>query len=133
WPGREFAAEVLRVYLYPTIESNVVTYTTVLGGDNPDEDLLPGMTATATITTDTREQVVRVPNAALRFKPSSGPRVVFSGPGGRSGADADAGSSVWILEDGQPERIRVATGYTDGRYTEILNEALSPGDEVLVG
>lgn len=135
WPGEEFAAEVLSVYLYPTIENNVVTYTTVLGVDNPDEKLLPGMTATATITTGEREQVIRVPNMALRFQP---PGDEEEGGGLRIGgmrrpAAERSGNAVWLLRDGQPERIPVRTGYSDGLYTEILGDALSPGDEVVVG
>lgn len=138
WPGREFPAEVLRVFLYPTIESNVVTYTTVLGVDNADEDLLPGMTATATITTGTREQVIRVPNMALRFQPPDDAEVSGGGfmmvPGGtRRPAASRQGNSLWLLRDGQPERVPVRTGYTDGLYTEILGDTLSVGDEVLVG
>ncbi|HSH49650.1 MAG TPA: efflux RND transporter periplasmic adaptor subunit, partial [Halomonas sp.] len=139
WPGREFAAVVVRVYLYPTIESNVVTYTTVLGVDNSDEDLLPGMTATATITTGTRERVVRVPNMALRFQPPSDGQAsggFMMGPGGTRGSSSSGsrqGNSLWLLRDGQPERVPVRTGYTDGLYTEILGDTLSVGDEVLVG
>lgn len=69
WPNEEFPAEVLEVFLYPTIENNVVTYTTVLSADNSDGWLRPGMTATATITTGERRDVLRVPNQALRFTP----------------------------------------------------------------
>src|SRR5699024_5643470 len=91
WHGRGFAAVVVRVYLYPTIEINVVTYTTVLGVDKSDEDLLPGMTATATITTGTRERVVRVPNMALRFQPPSDGQAsggFMMGPGGTRGSSS---------------------------------------------
>src|SRR5690625_7610742 len=69
WPGREFEAVVQRVFLYPDTESNVVTYATVLDVDNPDEELLPGMTATATITTATHEDVLRVSSVAFRSHP----------------------------------------------------------------
>src|SRR5690625_7317388 len=80
WPGRDVEAVVQRVFLYQDTESNVVTYTTVLDVDNPDEELLPGMTATATITTGTHENILRVPSMAFRFQP---PGDEPAGGGGR--------------------------------------------------
>lgn len=135
WPGREFEAHVLRVFLYPNIESNVVTYTTVLDVDNSDERLLPGMTATATITTGTREDVVRVPNAALRFQPPADPvgGGMFAGPPGMTPGSSGGGGAVWLLRGTEPVRVPVRTGHTDGRYTEILGDAVAAGDRVIVG
>ena len=137
WPDESFDARVLKVYLYPTIENNVVTYTAVLSADNPDGRLRPGMTATATITTGTREQVVRVPNAALRFKPpddESRGGIVIGPPGmARQRDDAGPGNTVWVLRDGAPARVLVRTGHTDGRYTEVPGSELTPGDAVIVG
>ncbi|MEE4303985.1 MAG: efflux RND transporter periplasmic adaptor subunit [Wenzhouxiangella sp.] len=136
WPGREFEAHVLRVFLYPNIESNVVTYTTVLDVDNSDESLLPGMTATATVTTGTREDIVRIPNAALRFQPpaeQAGGGMLSGPPGMMSSPSGATGSAVWLLRDGQPERVPVRTGHTDGLYTELLGGAVSVGDRVIVG
>ncbi|MCB1679834.1 MAG: efflux RND transporter periplasmic adaptor subunit [Halioglobus sp.] len=60
WPNREFDARVLKVYLYHTVENNVVTCTTVLAVDNAEHLLQPGMTATATIFTGRRQQALRV-------------------------------------------------------------------------
>lgn len=137
WPGQEFQANVVKVYLYPTVENNVVTYTTVLAVDNTEHLLQPGMTATATITTGLRKQALRVPNMALRFTPPTAETEgggMFSSPGGRAreGSPAPA-NTLWILENDQPRRVLVRTGYTDGRYTEILGDELSAGDEVLTG
>jgi HlyD family secretion protein len=137
WPGSQFPAEVLSVHLYPSVEANVVTYTTVLGVDNSDGRLLPGMTATATIHTGTREQVLRVPNLALRFRPPSddaGSGLLF-GPPAMMGRDqlGGAGNVIWVLRNGQPERVPVRTGYTDGRYTEVESDKLRAGDRVVVG
>ncbi len=137
WSGREFRAEVVKVYLYPTVENNVVTYTTVLAVDNAEHLLQPGMTATATITTGQRKQALRVPNLAFRFTPpatESEGGGMFSRPGSRSreGSPASA-NTLWILADDQPQRVLVRTGYTDGRYTEILGDELSEGDQVLTG
>lgn len=137
WPGRSFEARVLRVFLYPTIESNVVTYTAVLEVDNADERLLPGMTATATIRTGSSEDILRVPNAALRYRPPGGENGtpgMFSGPPGMMrGNDDGGGSTVWLLRDGQPVRVPVRTGRTDGLFTEIISGSVSTGDRVVVG
>lgn len=137
WPSEEFRAEVLEVYLYPTVENNVVTYTTVLSADNSDDRLKPGMTATATITTGQRRDALRVPNQALRFKPpeqdaAAGIRL---GPPGGHGTmrDDGTGNTVWKLDDGQPVRVPILTGKTDGRYTEVLSDELAAGDEILIG
>jgi HlyD family secretion protein len=137
WPDREFQAEVLKVFLYPSVQANVVSYTTVLTVDNADQRLLPGMTATATIITDAREQVLRVPNLALRFQPrqaDTGRGMLLAPPGMRGDPRApDTGNTLWVLHDGVPQRIAVRTGYTDGLYTEVLSDELKVGDEVLIG
>lgn len=136
WPEREFEARVETVHLYPTVANNVVTYTTVLSVDNSEGLLRPGMTATATITTGTREQVLRVPDAALRFVPpvkDAGGGITFGPPGrGRSRGGRPA-NAVWVLGDEGPERIPVRTGYGDGRFTELLGAPLEAGDRILVG
>lgn len=137
WSSREFDAQVVKVYLYPTVENNVVTYTTVLAVDNSEHLLQPGMTATATITTGLRKQVLRVPNTAFRFTPpATGDEGggLFGHPAGRSSGQSLASSNtIWILAGDQPQRVLVRTGYTDGRYTEILSDELSQGDKILIG
>ncbi|PLW83865.1 efflux RND transporter periplasmic adaptor subunit [Kineobactrum sediminis] len=137
WPDREFGARVLTVYLYPTVENNVVTYTTLLSVDNTELLLRPGMTATATIITGTREQALRVPNVALRFQPPVDGRRggILSGPPGTGVREPEQGpgNTLWVLRNNQPTRIAVRTGYSDGRYTELLGDALQEGDRVLIG
>jgi HlyD family secretion protein len=136
WPNRDFDAVVLKVFLYPTVEDNVVTYTAVLSVDNSDGQLRPGMTATATLKTGTREQVLRVPNGALRFEPpgeEGGGGIMLGPPGMRAARETVAGNSVWVLRGGEPRRLLLRTGRTDGRYTEVLSDELEEGDEVLVG
>lgn len=137
WSSREFDAQVVKVYLYPTVENNVVTYTTVLAVDNSEHLLQPGMTATATITTGRREQALRVLNTAFRFTPPAAEGEgggLFSSPGGRGNGQSPVSSNtIWVLDDDQPRRVLVRTGYTDGRYTEILSDELSQGDQVLIG
>ena len=136
WPGKEFRAEVLSVFLYSTMENNVVTYTTVLSVDNSEALLLPGMTATATVTTGNRDQVLRVPNAALRFNPpvDTASPGMLSHPGSRSAQQNNGpGNAVWRLRDGQPERVLLRIGASDGRYTEVLSNEISEGDVLLIG
>lgn len=136
WPNEAFQARVLEVYLYPTVENNVVTYTTVLSADNSEGRLKPGMTATATITTGERQDVLRVPNQALRFKPpqqKSSQGIQLGPPGSSAPRDNDSGSTVWQLRDGEPQRLPIRTSHTDGRYTLVLSNELTAGDEILIG
>ncbi|WP_372986407.1 efflux RND transporter periplasmic adaptor subunit [Marinobacter sp.] len=137
WSGREFSAEVLKVHLYPAVENNVVTYTTVLSVDNSEGLLKPGMTATATIETGRREDVLRVPNMAFRFTPPATDARgggLFSHPGARAGSNRSGPSNtVWVLRDGEPSRMVVETGASDGRYTELPGDELAEGDEVITG
>jgi HlyD family secretion protein len=73
FPNRNFVGKVVQIRNAPITVQNVVTYDTVIGVDNPDQKLKPGMTATVSITTAQRHGVLRVPNAALRFKPPEAP------------------------------------------------------------
>ncbi|PHQ16375.1 efflux transporter periplasmic adaptor subunit [Marinobacter profundi] len=137
WSGREFSAEVLKVHLYPAVENNVVTYTTVLAVDNSEGLLKPGMTATATIETGRREDALRVPNMAFRFTPpasDTGGGGLFGHPGARvGGSRSGPGNTVWVLRDGAPARVVVQTGASDGRYTELPGDELAEGDAVITG
>lgn len=135
WPSQQFEATVLSVYLYPSTENNVVTYTTVLSVDNSESLLQPGMTATATITTGVREQALRVPNSALRFSPPEDSRTgnILGPPGGAVAQDDGPSNDVWVLRDDQPQRVLLRVGASDGRFTEVLSDELSEGEEVLTG
>lgn len=136
WAGRSFTARVIKVHLYPTVENNVVTYTTVLSVDNTDGVLKPGMTATATIETGRREQVLRVPNMAFRFTPpdTDASGSFLSHPAERTGSGRSGPSNtLWVLRDGKPTRLLVQTGASDGRFTELVGDELSEGDEVITG
>lgn len=156
WPGRSFDAKVERVDLAPTAteSSTVVTYTAVLSVDNAGQRLRPGMTATATILVERHAAVLRVPMLALRFDPaktqtateSSGrsnnplappmpPRRTRKTTGAQAatrptGEDAQ---ELYLLRDGEPTPVRVRTGASDGRFTEIEPDELEEGDEVIVG
>lgn len=126
WPGRQFPARIERVGLGSTTTDNVVSYKTILQVDNDDLALRPGMTATATITTAQRDDVLLVPNSALRYRPSDQVRE------SRSSRDSDQ-SEVWRLNGDQPEAVAVTVGISNGRLTEVLSGDLQVGDAVIVG
>ncbi|MGM0578158.1 MAG: efflux RND transporter periplasmic adaptor subunit [Myxococcota bacterium] len=146
WPDRAFEGEVSLVSFAPTVEQGVVTYETRVSVDNEGRLLRPGMTATATITSSRVEDVLRIPNAALRFAP---PRAMRGGPPSpfpmrkqRSEQDEDAdrterrrpsGPVVWVLRGGDLHAVAVTTGVTDGTWTEIRSGDLDAGDRVVVG
>ncbi|WP_153110460.1 efflux RND transporter periplasmic adaptor subunit [Propionivibrio limicola] len=144
WPGRSFPATIQRVGLGSTTTDNVVTYKTVLTVTNDDLALRPGMTATARIITAKRDDVLLVPNAALRFSPPNGPE---AGPQGgiisrlmprppmpkKQAPKAQADNKqIWVLRDGQPVPVPVQTGASNGRQTEITGGALKAGMAVIV-
>jgi HlyD family secretion protein len=143
WPGRTFPATIRRVGIGSTITDNVVTYKTVLAVKNEDLALRPGMTATAAIVTAQRENVLVVPNAALRFTPpekgnaSTGGSFVSSllprppSDAKRSNVTQAGASQVWVLNEGVPQAIAVKTGVSNGRQTEILSGDLKPGMAVI--
>lgn len=140
FPGRRFKGEVKQVRKAAQVVSNVVSYTVVISAANPELILLPGMTANVRIVTAHKEDVLKVANAALRFRPpESGEKSALAGrqPGqgmGR-GRQAEAGAGkLWVIgEDGKPKAIEVKTGITDGNQTEILAGDITPGQQVLIG
>ena len=137
--GRNFQGVVKLVRLNPTTVQNVVTYDVVINVDNPEQILLPGMTAYVSIAIAERKDVLLVPNAALRFKPAiAGNQKRGGHPGGApNGAaapkrDVFAGK-VYVLEQGELTPLNVSLGITDNRNTEITGGDLKAGDQVIVG
>ncbi|WP_310448287.1 efflux RND transporter periplasmic adaptor subunit [Thiobacillus sp.] len=143
WAGRSFPATIERVGIGSTITDNVVTYKTVLKVANDDLALRPGMTATARIVTAKRDNVLLVPNAALRFTPP----VAGNAPSGgivsrlvprppvsnnKPQAATSGTSQVWVLRDGQAAAIPVQIGPSNGRQTEVTGGDLKPGMPVIV-
>jgi len=146
WPARRYAAVITRVGYGAQVKDGVVSYPAVLRVDNADLSLRPGMTATAEITTLTREGVLLVPNAALRFIPPTAPGVQKQRGGSLLDAlmprpprpaprppepAREAERRVWVLRDGEPVPVPVQTGASDGRMTEIVGGELRAGMEII--
>lgn len=144
WANRPYPATVTRVSYGSTIKDNVVTYVADLQVKNDDLTLRPGMTATAVITAEERNDVLLVPNAALLFSPqmaAAGGGIVSQlmprPPGGNApkrpaATKAGGTAQLWLLKDGRPEAVSVTRGATDGRVTEVSGEGLQPGVAVIV-
>jgi len=122
---RVFAGTVTQVRRSPQTVQNVVTYDVVIGIDNSDLALVPGMTASTQIVIDQRNDVLRVPDQALRYAPGG-----LSGVAG-AGAPTSGRERVWLLRDGAPVAVPVVTGLDDGTFTEIVQGDLRPGDQVI--
>ncbi len=126
YPDRKFQGKVTEVRLNPTIVQNVVTYDVVVGVDNRDETLLPGMTAYVNVVVEQRHNVLLVPNAALRVR--------IPGAEGAPPGEASASSGVvYVLANGVLKRVPVKIGASDGQQTEISAGDLRSGDQVVVG
>jgi HlyD family secretion protein len=121
FPGRDFYGTVRQIRLNSQIQQNVVTYNVVIDVENPDETLLPGMTAFVNIVIAERQNVLRIPLAALRFRPAEG--MVEQKPREKS---------VYREMDGKLKPVPVQTGPSDGKYAEIEGGGLHEGDAVVV-
>ena len=124
FPDAEYSGAVRQVRLNATTEQNVVTYNVVVNVANPDLALMPGMTANLRVEVETRLNVLRVPTAALRFRPQT--------DNGSGGGNKPRGAAVHVLVDGKPVRVAVKTGISDKAYTEIVSGELKPGDPVIL-
>jgi HlyD family secretion protein len=126
YPRETFSGVVEQVRLNPVVEQNVVTYAAIISAPNPELKLKPGMTANATIEVARRDDVLRVPAAALRFKPSDDVKQAL----GASGV-SPKGPTVWQYVDGALRPVTVAVGASDGVFTEISGEGVSEGTRVV--
>jgi HlyD family secretion protein len=110
----------------------VVTYIVVLATQNADLALLPGMTAIVQITVDEAKDVLKIPNAALRFElpGTAGANAAAAGEASGHGLDA----VVWVLdEEEQPVPVRVTLGRSNESATELVDGSLRAGQRVIVG
>lgn len=123
FPGRNFIGGVTQVRKSPVVQQNVVTYTVVISAENPELILFPGMTANVRIVTGQRENVLRVPNAALRFRPSG-----YSEPATPAASPSTAGSTLGSAGAGGAIRERLIAELNldpeqQTRLTEIFQKA----------
>jgi HlyD family secretion protein len=128
FPGQRFRGTLRQVRNAATTVQSVVTYDAVVDVDNPDLKLRPGMTANVSFVVTDRPDVVRIPNAALRFRPSG---AAARQPRAQEGA-RDTRSVFALAADGQGlRRIPVRVGVTDGSHTELI-EGDVPAGQALV-
>ncbi|MCR4881426.1 MAG: efflux RND transporter periplasmic adaptor subunit [bacterium] len=143
YPDEVFMGTVKQVRISPTTVSNVVTYTVIVSVDNEDDILIPGMTANVSIITMKKEDVLCVPNRALKFSPTE-----------ITGGKKYKEQGIWIVQNSRTneklsfgekfinlfknkseklERISVKIGASDGDYTEVISDELREGDNVVTG
>jgi HlyD family secretion protein len=140
WPGRTFPGRVRQVRYAAHTVAGVVTYEAILAVDNPDLLLRPGMTATAEIEVKRDDQVLLVPNAALRFEPEGREPAHAGGisalVAGKHSFDVsrgpDAAPRVWALRRGLLEPHDIEAGPSDGTWTEIAAGPVEPGTPLVV-
>ncbi|PWT88691.1 MAG: hypothetical protein C5B55_12705 [Blastocatellia bacterium] len=162
FPGKDFDGKIEQMRLNPQNVQNVVTYNVVIGVNNPDQKLKPGMTANLIVTIDERNNVLKVSNSSLRFVPTdaNGQRLGSGGGNGQTrrrqqsdgsnGAQSGQNTSnfapptapvlagqtriVWVLgQDGKPQSRRIKVGLTDGASTEVVEGDLNEGELVITG
>jgi HlyD family secretion protein len=148
YPGESFGGTVSQVRLQPTVEQNVVSYTTVIDVPNDSLKLKPGMTASVSVEIARADDVLRVPTSALRFKPpadatGADTARTASAPDGRprgasrqtaaDGTRQQPGNTrrVWVWTDGAMQAHRVEVGLSDGTMTAIASPDLAEGAEVV--
>jgi HlyD family secretion protein len=137
FPERGFAGRVRQIRLNPIVQQNVVTYNVVVEVSNPDLLLMPGMTAYISVQVSEKKNVLLVPNAALRFKPSDidkGVRRPQGGqrPGREAGREGARAGTVYVVRGEALAPVRIQTGISDSRYTEVAGGELKAGDRVAV-
>ncbi len=123
FPNRTFTGKVTQIRLAPVSVQNVVSYDVVIEAANPDLVLKPGMTATAHIVTARKHDVLKVPEAALRFAPPG-----YAVDQARAGEHA--GGLVWVQRGSGLEPVAVRLGLSDDNEVEVTDGAIAPGDEV---
>jgi HlyD family secretion protein len=143
YPRDVFKGTVSQIRLQPVVVQNVVSYVTIIDVPNPEKKLKPGMTATVTIQIARADDVLTVPNSALRFRPPDAARqsatstrpTATSGNtrGGTEGGSFERSRRVFVLRDGQLQPLRVQTGISNGTETAVSGDELREGMTVVTG
>jgi HlyD family secretion protein len=152
YPGERFSGKVRQIRNSPQTVQNIVTYDAVIDVDNPDLKLKPGMTANVNFVYADKDDVVRIPNSALRFRPTPelmatlradgsegpkrGPRAADAPIGGGSRdpeprSEGAKSRTVWALRGDRPVQVPIATGVSDGTVTELVEGDVKPGDSLI--
>jgi HlyD family secretion protein len=127
FPGKTFTGKVAEIQPLGQTVSNVVSYSVVMDIDQTNVQLLPGMTASATIVTDQQQNALQVPVAALAYANS------HSTPAKASGAEQAGGSGVlYVLQNGQPASVPVQFGISNGKVVQVTS-GISKGEQVVTG
>jgi HlyD family secretion protein len=132
FPEQAFSATVRQVRLNPTTQQNVVTYDVVVAVDNPDQILMPGMTAYVSVVVAQHKNVLLVSNAALRFKPVEAAQEIVRAKPAEEKSQGTSGT-VFLLEQKRLRAIPVRLGISDGKFTEVLSGDIKDRDPLVVG
>jgi HlyD family secretion protein len=153
FPARRFRGRVQQVRNAPTVVQNVVTYDAVVRIDNKELLLKPGMTANVQFLVNRKEDVLTIPNMAIRFKPPDqkneaqellrqeqsraaptvGAKKTSRSPGGAGGGGGGRRISIYLVRNGKAEPVEVQLGITDGSKTEVREGELKENDPVIIG
>jgi HlyD family secretion protein len=140
YPERKFHGKVSEVRNAPITIQNVVTYDVIIEVENKDLKLKPGMTANVSVLIDRKERVLKIPNAALRFRPASA-KTTEGGEKRKEGlkqvkpltGEEGRPGRVWVLsQEGKPVEIAIVLGITNGTFSEVTSGNLKEGMEVIV-
>ncbi|CAM8421196.1 AcrA Membrane-fusion protein [Candidatus Methylopumilus planktonicus] len=138
FPNKNFEGVVKQIRLNPTNTANVVTYDVVISVDNPEQLLLPGMTAYVNINFAKHENVLLVPNAALRYRPKNEELNLAMKKDkkpddnkSKTKSDDLGSGKIYVLRNNKPEMIRVKTSITNGKFTEIISSDIKANELVI--
>jgi HlyD family secretion protein len=141
---KRFRGKVTQIRLSPTTVQNVVTYTVMIDAANGGGELLPGMTANVSFEIAQYQDILKIPNAALRFTPPQDPAAAAAAKAPAEAAAPQQGqgrprerkrelSRVWVATPAGPVAMQVSADATDGTWTRMAAGDLKEGQEVIVG
>jgi len=149
YPGQVMRGTVREIRSAPIVVQNVVNYNAVIAVDNPEQKLKPGMTATVSILVAQRQNVLKIPKAALRFQPQLTPKEreqfitafqkqqmasASNGLGAASRKSWQTTPKVWtLISEGAPWPIAVRLGINDDQFSELQDGSLQEGQELIIG